>query len=240
MARQILCGVYCIRNRKNNKRYIGSSQDIYGRFRNHVNRLNRGVHSNNHLQNAWTKDGENCFVLEIVESCDKNDLSLREQYHIDSSGVLNPVIGYNIAPLANIPPMTEDTKRKIGLSNKGNKPWTTGRHLPESTKDKIRKAVLANGWMKGKTGKLHPFYGKHHSDVSKKKQRLAKLGKYNYNNCGKTVYQLLNGVVIAEYKSTQEAARHTSIQSTNIQSCARGKRKSAGGYNWEYICAPTD
>ena len=179
-------------------------------------------------------------MLEVVELCQQTDLSKREQHHIDILKVLDHSIGYNIAPLANVPPMTEETKRKIGLANKGNKPWTTGRHLPETTKDKIRKAVTANNQMRGKFGSSHQFFGKHHSDASKEKQRLAKLGHYDCNGCGKPVRQILDGATVSEYTSLAHAARETGVDGKNISQCLRGKRKHAGGFSWEYICSPND
>jgi hypothetical protein len=36
-------------------------------------------------------------------------------------------------------PMTERTKQKISLANKGRKPWTTGKTLPQEVRDKISK-----------------------------------------------------------------------------------------------------
>lgn len=55
--------------------------------------------------------------------------------------------------------------------------------------------------------------------------------------CSKSVVQLdKNGVFIAEYKSTQEASRVTSISQGNISSCCNHKyrHKSAGGFIWMY------
>lgn len=49
------------------------------------------------------------------------------------------------------------------------------------------------------------------------------------------VCQLLNGNVVATYKSQQEASRQTGISQRNISSCVLGRRKSAGGFQWERI-----
>ena len=45
--------------------------------------LNRHEHTNNHLQNAWDKYGEENFRFEILEQCEIRDLNRREKYWID-------------------------------------------------------------------------------------------------------------------------------------------------------------
>lgn len=49
----------------------------------------------------------------------------------------------------------------------------------------------------------------------------------------KKVIQLKNGIAIKEYISVADAYRQTGIK--HICCCANGKRKSAGGYKWEYV-----
>ena len=42
-------GIYCIENIENNKKYIGQSKNINGRWYKHKNELKRGVHFNDYL-----------------------------------------------------------------------------------------------------------------------------------------------------------------------------------------------
>jgi len=77
-------GIYEIMNVVDGKKYIGSSKNVENRFKQHKGKLNRNVHNNVHLQNAWNKYGEESFVFEVIELCDKNDLLLIEQKHLDS------------------------------------------------------------------------------------------------------------------------------------------------------------
>lgn len=52
----------------------------------------------------------------------------------------------------------------------------------------------------------------------------------------KAVYQFdLNGNLVANYESVNEAYRQTKIG--NISACATGKLKTAGGYHWSYCNA---
>ena len=51
----------------------------------------------------------------------------------------------------------------------------------------------------------------------------------------KPVFQYnLDGGLVAEYPSQTEASRRTGICSQSISDCCRYKRKSAGGFKWDY------
>ena len=227
-------GIYQIRNLINHKIYIGGSKNIESRFLYHRAKLNRDKHDNAHLQNAWKKYGEVNFVFEILELCDQAELTLLEQHYIDTTGCLDRKKGYNIAAIANLPPMNEETKRKIGNSNRGKSSWIKGKHHSAITKEKIKLRVTANNKMRGKIGELHHFHGSKHTVETKKKMSDAKKG-INNNHSSKAVVQKLNGVFVNEFASAKEAQRQTGIQSKNIAKCLNGERLRAGGYVWEYF-----
>ena len=77
-----LCGIYCIENLINNKKYIGLSRDIKRRWLEHRSELCRGVHINAYLQKAWEKYGEESFSFYIIELCSEEYLDERECYYI--------------------------------------------------------------------------------------------------------------------------------------------------------------
>ena len=54
-------GIYMIENLINHKVYIGQSQDIERRHKDHIRHLKHGNHDNSHLQNAWNKYGADNF-----------------------------------------------------------------------------------------------------------------------------------------------------------------------------------
>lgn len=77
-----VCGIYCIENNVNHKKYIGQSVDIYHRWYEHTYELSRNIHHNAPLQNAWNKYGENNFSFTIIERCAAEELDEKEQYYI--------------------------------------------------------------------------------------------------------------------------------------------------------------
>ena len=44
----------------------------------------------------------------------------------------------------------------------------------------------------------------------------------------------INGLIL-EFPSIMEASRQTGIDPSSIAKCCNGKRKSAGGYHWQYL-----
>lgn len=62
-------GIYCIINILNNKKYIGSSRNIYSRWYKHRANLRGGYHPDSYLQNAWDKYGEENFYFIILKKC---------------------------------------------------------------------------------------------------------------------------------------------------------------------------
>jgi group I intron endonuclease len=66
--------VYKIRNVTNQKFYVGSTINMKERTRTHRNKLRRGAHHTPHLQAAWNKYGEECFVFEVIEEVPSVDV----------------------------------------------------------------------------------------------------------------------------------------------------------------------
>ncbi len=94
-------GIYSIVNIINNKIYIGSSRYLSRRKNQHFNNLRKNKHSNNHLQTAWNKYGEENFKFFIIEECLEENLLFREQYYIDKHKAYDREIGYNKSITAN-------------------------------------------------------------------------------------------------------------------------------------------
>jgi group I intron endonuclease len=90
--------VYCILNKQNEKRYVGSTTNFSHRKSDHLHRLRKGIHYSLDLQRDYNVMGEDSFTLfklEDVRTFDKAELLAREQYWIDK---YKPE--YNINPIA--------------------------------------------------------------------------------------------------------------------------------------------
>jgi hypothetical protein len=124
MAMDKVCGTYYIRNLINQKYYVGSSHDIYTRWKTHLRQLRNGIHHCAHLQKSWNKYGENSFEFIINQRFDlglaKKELFAYEQAEID--GVPKNLI-YNSNSIAGKPPRMEGIKAREHMM----KLWKAGR-----------------------------------------------------------------------------------------------------------------
>ena len=77
MVKEKICGIYCIENMINNKKYVGQSININARWESHISTLNNNHHYNSHLQQSWNKYGSESFEFHIIEICDKSLLNER-------------------------------------------------------------------------------------------------------------------------------------------------------------------
>jgi outer membrane murein-binding lipoprotein Lpp len=81
VGKEVKTGIYKITNTLNQKVYIGQAVNIAERWKQHIKRaLGAEPLTQNKLYPAMQKDGVWNFTFEIVEVCDKSQLSEREQY----------------------------------------------------------------------------------------------------------------------------------------------------------------
>ena len=75
-------GIYKITNINNQMVYIGQAVNIGSRWRTHVKR-GLGCETNNRLYTALWEEGVENFTFQVVEFCDRKDLTEREKFYID-------------------------------------------------------------------------------------------------------------------------------------------------------------
>ena len=214
-------GIYCIENKINKKKYIGSSKDVYKRKNRHFSELRNSKHKNNKLQRSYNKHGKDNFifyVLEFVEN--ENELIIREQYYIDS---VKPE--YNINLIANSSlgvKRSEETKEKVRQANIGLK------HPEWRNKIKSEAQGGENHWTKKKK----------FSEESKKKMSESQKKLYEEGNKHpllKSIIQMdLNGVILKVWDSPSIASKELNINADGIRNCARGLTQTSGGFKWVY------
>lgn len=133
-------GIYKILNTTNDMFYIGQSVDFYVRWSKHKSELNKSIHDNSYLQNAWNKYGEDAFEFIVIEEVtDLSKLNEAEQFWMNITKCCNREIGYNLSPVAGSPLGTKhsnETKNKMSLIAKGHK-RNLGKKHSEQTKIKI-------------------------------------------------------------------------------------------------------
>jgi group I intron endonuclease len=104
-------GIYAITCMVNEKVYVGQSQNIAKRVRDHRSPLSKSLC----IRRAIDKYGWDAFEISVLERVE--DLSLlNEQYWIDTLDVCNPQKGYNVAPFAGSGrgmKASEETKEKM-------------------------------------------------------------------------------------------------------------------------------
>ena len=117
---EIICGIYCIENMANHKKYVGQSIDIYRRWKDHKRELKGNRHRNIYLQRAWNKYGENNFSFYIIEECSKNMLDEKEKFYTAEFNCMDPRYGYALESGGNVnKKLSKETRDKISQSRIG-------------------------------------------------------------------------------------------------------------------------
>lgn len=149
MIRQKVSGIYKIINITNNKYYIGSSYDIYYRWRKHKEKLNKNKHHSIKLQRSWNRDGKDSFKFIIIEKCDRSLLIEKEQNYLNIAQK-NKKDSYN---------MTFDATRPENKYGYKHSSWV-------KVSKKVRN-ILKNYWLKHGTIKTLEFAKKQYNIGSK-------------------------------------------------------------------------
>jgi group I intron endonuclease len=118
-----ISGVYKIVNRATGQCYVGQSQRVRKRLKEHFRLLRLNKHTNPHLQNAYNKYGaENFYGALEVECEDPDDMDLVETAFLQGDAWFEEPNVYNIADFAKAPMRgkkhSEEVKERIRLGRR--------------------------------------------------------------------------------------------------------------------------
>lgn len=224
--------IYIIRNKVNNKIYVGQTTNKKGfKGRYHCN-LCKNTH-NIHLKRSIEKYGIENFEIdeEFDVAYSEDELDKLEDMYIKIYDCIDN--GYNDKTGGSNGKPSEEIKRKISEKAKGRRrseeakqkisEGHKGKHHSDETKQKIgekHKGKIVSKESRQKMSENHanvngennPFYGKHHSEETK-----IKLGR--------KIICLTTGKI---FNSLKEAGDYYNINSNNLSSCCRHKKESCG------------
>lgn len=240
--------IYMHRNKINGKVYIGQTkQKPEKRWDN-----GRGYVDCSKFYNAILKYGwDNFEHIILYQNLSMEQADFLEMQLIEKYNSINDKFGYNIKKGGQNKSHSEETKRKIGEANKialkGNR-WSeqqkrlisqmfSGEGNPFYGKHHTEESKkLISEHRKGKiVGEEHPLYGKHHN-----KATLQKISKSRQSKGGKSVLCIETGEI---FSCMMDAARQYGLKtSAGIGQCCIGKAKSAGKHpitkeplHWKFI-----
>lgn len=229
-------GIYIIKNKINNKFYIGSCKDFRKRKNNHLSNLRRNKHHCQKLQRAFNKYGEDNFEFKLIEELTENTL-LREQYWIN---LLNP--NYNCAKLVgghNRKATSEETKAKISASKK-NKREVYKFDVENNFIEKYESVTQA-------AKSVNKSSISHISQCCNLKRAIAYGYKWSYNEICPNLqmsHYFINQfskdkIFIKRWRSVSEISNYYNIPKYHIRTLFQGKYKTRNKilnkYLWEQI-----
>ena len=244
MAKEKICGIYCIENLVNGKKYIGKSVNIKGRFLDHKSALKRNKHSNIYLQREWNKYDSNNFKFIILEQCEINILNNKEQYYIDFYSSNDNMIGYNLTSGGEKSCKVNESiqERKSIITSKNSilqftidgayiKKWRNPRLIEKQLHIDGENIRLCCDKKYGRKT-VNNFIWLYEKDFL---ENGLDLNYYKPLTNSKNILQYdLDNNFIAEYKSAREAEKQTGIGYKMISRVCNGKRPHTHGYVFKF------
>jgi len=170
------CGIYLITCKENNKKYVGSSNNICQRWNSHKSKLRNNRHTPI-LQNIHNKYGIDSLEFSILEECEIRIIIEREQYWYDYLKSLGNIM-LNYSDIIENPtrgkPLSEDRKIHLSKIFKGKPNVNKGKKMPLSFCEKISNGLKGHKMTQKNKEILREYLIKPKSIEHKKKISDAK------------------------------------------------------------------
>ena len=240
--------IYVHINKVNRKIYIGQTKQTLEQ-----RSSNGNAYKNcRHFWNAIQKYGwENFEHIVLIENLSLEMANIIEEELIKKYNTTNHNNGYNMKSggLNHIP--SEETRKLLSETHRGERHWNYGKHWGDDFKKKLSEIhtgrEITPEWRKNmsiamrnrgsfseehkkkislsKMGDKNPMYGKHLSDKAKQLRHERRKHILQYN---------LDGVFIKEWDSAEDISLNYNVDLSNIVRCCIGELKSCCGFIWEY------
>lgn len=201
--------IYKITNRVNGKVYIGqTTMSLTKRWRYHCTPSSSYCRL---LHRAIQKYGRENFTVEQIDvACDRDELDWKETYWISFYDSMNRDKGYNLLSGGRHHEISEETRLKMSVSQKG-------KTLSDDHRRKIGQSQV----------------GRVQSKETRLKIRNARLGKYagSDNPRAKRIYCIETDTY---FGSIKEAVEYLGCVESTMSRCLKGKLKTCKGYHWRY------
>lgn len=138
------CGLYKLVNKVTGQCYVGQSQRIKKRIKEHFRLLRQNKHTNTHLQNSYNKYGAEAFYGAIeVECLDLSELDMLEEKFLKGDVWFDEPTVYNIADFAKAPMRgknhSEEVKKRIRFGRRA----STFDYKSKEYRETLSKAQMA-------------------------------------------------------------------------------------------------
>ena len=224
-----ICAIYTITHLDSGKMYIGSSNDVDRRWKEHKKLLKAGKHHSRYLQHAWSKYGGSKFSFDLLEECEIEFLLGAELFWLNALNTYSTEFGYNVesTPSGAIGlKRSRDTREKMRKAALGRTPSPetrlklsiAGRRRVVSEETKKKLLLVRSGWTI--------------SEKTKNKVSVAMGGRPFMA----TKHSSTKSVGI--FNTLRSAANALGVDPSNIRKCLIGKARKTGGYNFLYLPSP--
>lgn len=245
-------GVYLITNTVNGKVYVGSSDNIKRRRREHYSRLKKQTHCNRYLQRAFNKYGESSFIFNVICYSEVSEIRRIENELIVEYKSYDNQVGYNIETTEDDTYYKKESKKETYIKarkTRGCKRFKAYNKEGDFIGQWVSKIKCIRDLnLKGNRGNLNTIleYGHithrysikgyyfFYADAVDIKGKISTLTSGRKPRTEKFIVRSKDQVV-GTFTNQRTCARELDIDYKKISLCLKGTRKSHQGYTFNYV-----